>query len=126
MPHSSSIRLYRAADIWMDRNRLYKVVIDGSIACELWPNQNIRIDVPPGQHNVRVKIDVMGSNEMAVQLEAGEVVELACRGNGSLLALFNTLFRRNSYLDLHFITPEETTNLQQSLVEPPAPRDLGQ
>jgi len=39
---SPTIAVYRSPDIWMDRNRLYKVVIDHHEVGELWPGQACR------------------------------------------------------------------------------------
>jgi hypothetical protein len=69
----------------------------------------------------------MGSNELRVALAEGELVELACRGRSSAMAMFSTVFRRNSYLDLHAMTIEEGdafAKLGQGK-EPPVPRNLG-
>ena len=84
----------------MDRSRVYKVQIDGQVQDELWPNQTKTFWVAPGPHKVQVKIDFLKSNELSVTVEGGETVELLCKGHGSAMALFNTLFRRNAYLDL--------------------------
>ncbi len=95
----------------MDRNRIYKVVIDGKTVGELWPGQAGFFDVSPGAHRVRVKIDLMGSPELEVSLDRGQVIDLLCTGAGSAMAMFTTLFRRNSYLDLRPMTPEENETL---------------
>ena len=81
----------------MDRNRVYKVVIDGSDVGELWPSQSDWFNVRLGEHLVRVKIDFMGSNELHVALAEGDLVELACRARSSAMAMFSTVFGRNSY-----------------------------
>jgi hypothetical protein len=73
-----------------------------------------------------VKIDFMGSRELIVSPIAGEVIELACRGHGSASAIFNTIFRRNSYLELQTITSEEGEKLARITKkrEPPTPRNI--
>lgn len=126
MPQSARIRVFRAADIWMDRNRVYKVIIDDLVVGELWPAQSGSFDISAGQHRVRVKIDFMGSRELVVSANAGEVVELTCKGHGSAAAMFNTFFRRNSYVDLHVTSPEESQELSRIAKEkaPPPPRNI--
>jgi hypothetical protein len=111
----------------MDRNRVYKVVIDGSDVGELWPSQSDWFNVRLGEHLVRVKIDFMGSNELHVALAEGDLVELACRARSSAMAMFSTVFGRNSYLDLHAITIEEGDEFAKrgKRKEPPVPRNLG-
>lgn len=79
-----SVAVFRPSDISMDRNRLYKIVIDGVTVGELWPGQVGTFAVSAGSHNVEVKIDFMKSNELTVQVAATQIAELACRGHGSL------------------------------------------
>jgi hypothetical protein len=111
----------------MDRNRVYEVVIDGSAVGELWPSQSEWFNVPPGEHLVRVKIDFMGSNELHVAPIEGEVLELTCRGRSSPMAIVSTVFKRNTYLDLHAMTSEESGEFEKmgKGKEPPVPRNLG-
>jgi len=110
----------------MDRNRLYKVLIDGDEAGTAWPGQRLSFDVPSGEHRVAVKVDFMRSNELAVGAQAGEVVELACCGRGSAIALFNTIFRRNAYLDLHVMTAPERAASVSARPGTHKPRNLGE
>lgn len=126
MVNSAGVRIFRSPDIWMDRNRLYKVVVDGKTVGELWPKENGFFNLAPGEHRLFVKIDFMRSKELSIAFEPGETVELACRGGGSALALFRTIFRRSAYLDLHEITPEERETLAVIAKQrtPPAPRNL--
>ncbi len=111
----------------MDRNRVYKVVIDGSAVGELWPSQSEWFDVSSGEHLVRVRIDFMSSNELHVAPVEGEVLELACRGRSSPIAMFSTIFKRNSYLDLHVMTSKESEQFKNlgKGKEPPVPKNLG-
>lgn len=122
-----SISLFRPADIAMDRNRVYKVMIDGDLVGELWPEQIGTFNVGTGTHTVRVKIDFLKSDPLAVDLEAGGIAELACRGAGSLTALLRALTRPTRYLALHPITQDECTLLEeiQDRKRSPIPRNLG-
>ena len=58
------VKIFRSPDIWMDRNRVYKVIIDSKAVGELWPRENGFFDLPPGEHRVQVKIDFMRSQEI--------------------------------------------------------------
>jgi hypothetical protein len=100
MPKTSNISIFRSNDVWMDRNRVYKVLIDGEVSGELWPDKSETFRVRPGEHRVQVRIDFMKSNEFSTSIEDGQSLELQCSGKGSAMALFNTLFRRNAYLTL--------------------------
>jgi hypothetical protein len=88
----------------MDRNRLYKIEIDGLIVGEIWPAQTLSFNVRPGEHEVRVKIDFMSSNRLKINVNSLETIELACRGKGSANALVHTFFKRSAYLDVHQVT----------------------
>lgn len=96
----NGITIYRPPSIWMDRNRLYRIEVDGSIVGEVWPNQSAFIALSPGAHTIKVKIDFMSSNELQVEIHPGDAVRLVCRGSGSVVALFRTLFKWKSYLTL--------------------------
>ena len=120
--------VYRPSDIWFDRNRLYKVLIDDREVGGVWGAQSVAFDVPPGEHTVRIKIDFMGSNTVAVELQQLETAELACRGGGPFRALYTTVFFRNRYLDLHPMTEDERRDLERLREQrkPPVPRNLGE
>lgn len=100
MKISATVKLKRFPDVWMDRNRLYRVLIDDTQVGELWPLETGSFFVSPGVHRVRVKIDFLRSNELVVDVGVGETVSVACRGQGSAMAVFNTFFRWNSYLTI--------------------------
>ena len=109
----------------MDRNRLYKVVIDEKEVGELRPGQRVSFNVASGERRVLVKIDFMKSNELALAPQPGDIVELTCTGKGSPIALFNTIFRRNAYLDLHVMTQAERAAWEAAQPQMPKPRNLG-
>jgi hypothetical protein len=110
MSKSATISITRFNDIWMDRNRQYKIVIDGETMGEMWPEKTCYIPVEPGPHQVEIKIDFMGSNRLEVTVDSGETAELACRGHGSPLAFVHTLIKRHNYLELHLMTDGERSN----------------
>jgi hypothetical protein len=97
---SSTITVRRGNDIWMDRNRRYKVTIDDQVMGQLRKNQSESFEVACGEHRVRIRIDFLKSNELTISVQEGQTLDVYCRGHGSLVALFNTLFRWNKYLDL--------------------------
>jgi hypothetical protein len=122
---SPTIAVYRSPDIRVDRNRLYKVVIDGQEVGELWPGKRLSFNVPSGERRVLVKIDFMRSNELALAPQPGDVVDLTCTGTGSAIAFFNTIFRRKAYLDLHVMTQGERAAWETAQPQVPKPRNLG-
>ena len=82
---SSTIAVYRSPDIKVDRNRLYKVVIDNQEVGELWPGQRLSFNVPSGERRVLVKIDLMRSNELALAPQPGDVVNSPAPAKGRWL-----------------------------------------
>src|SRR5258708_20724574 len=108
----------------MDRNRLYKVVIDDQEAGELWSGHRLSFDVPSGVRRILVKIDFMRSNELAPAPQPGDVIDLTCRGKGSPIAFFNTIFRRKAYLDLHVMTQRDRPVSEAAKPHVPKPRNL--
>jgi hypothetical protein len=108
----------------VDRNRLYEVVTNDREMGELWPGQRLSFDVPSGEQRIVVKIDLMRSNELALAARSGDVIDLTCRGRGSPMAFFNSIFRRKSYFDLHVMTRTERTALEASQPHTPKPRNL--
>ena len=100
MPKASSITVYRSDDVWMDRNRVYKIILDDRVVGELGPNQHESFRVEPGPHCVQVRIDFMSSNEQTISTVEGQTVELDCKGQGSGVALIKTVFRPRAYLKL--------------------------
>jgi hypothetical protein len=122
---SPTITVYRSPDIWVDRNRLYKVIIDDQEMGELWPGQRLSLDVPSGGRRIVVKIDLMRSNELALAVGPGDVIDLTCSGRGSPMAFFNSVFRRKVYLDLHVMTHAERTAAEMAQPQAPTPRNLG-
>ena len=122
---SPTLTVYRSPDIWMDRNRLYKVVIDDKQVGELWPGQRLSFGVASGERRVLVKIDFMRSNEMVLVPQLGDVIDLTCTGRGSLMAFFNTFFRRKAYLDLHVMSSSEQATWEAAQPVSPKPRNLG-
>jgi hypothetical protein len=102
--NNSTITVRRGNDIWMDRNRRYKVMIDGQSVGQLRKNQSESFEVTSREHRVRIRIDFLKSNELTASLEEGQTLEFECRGHGSVVALFNTLFRWNKYLVLEAVS----------------------
>jgi hypothetical protein len=122
---SPTLTVYRSPDIWMDRNRLYRAVIDDQQVGELWPGQRLSFNVASGDRRVLVKMDFMRSNELVLAPQSGDVIDLTCTGRGSLVAFFNTLFRRRAYLDLRVMSSSERATWEAAQPVPPKPRNLG-
>jgi hypothetical protein len=79
-------------------------MIDGQSVGQLRKNQSESFEVTSREHRVRIRIDFLKSNELTASLEEGQTLEFECRGHGSVVALFNTLFRWNKYLVLEAVS----------------------
>jgi hypothetical protein len=61
--------------------RRYFVLIDGTKVGALREGETATFDVPPGSHEVRIKIDWVGSRSAAVRLAEGEIAHFRCRAD---------------------------------------------
>lgn len=88
--------------------REYSVLIDGAEMGTIKDGGRLRIDLPPGEHVIQVKIAWCTSPTLRFTLAEGEVLKFRCgsplRGWKLLLALFSVLGRPENYL---FIEQEE-------------------
>ena len=80
-----------------DMFRNYQVVIDGIVAGEIGNGKRLVLKVPPGKHQMQIKIDWCTSNTVAFEADE-KTREFQCgsnlRGIKLLLSLlFITLFR---------------------------------
>jgi hypothetical protein len=90
----------REGGFWRDSWRRYKVRVDGVQAGSLGPDEELPLEVPPGIHEVQVKVDWGTSQRLVVQIESGEVRRLRC-APGSLLGIVIP----GMYLTLEFDDP---------------------
>ena len=115
MATEASIRIYRPR-AGIGDSGYFHVVLDGIDVGELWADQVRTFEVVPGEHQLRLQQFVIRRESIAVSVEEGQVLELAC----SRLAVFG-LF------GLHRSTPKESQRIRE-LDERrgrPEPRDLG-
>lgn len=64
---------------WQDALRSYKVFLDGQLVGELKRNSELALPVPQGLHTVQLRIDWLGSPEVAVRVGVGQTRLLSCR-----------------------------------------------
>ena len=94
----SKIQINRGTG-YVDRLRAYKIELDGSLLGEIHPEQSVVLDIPPGMHRIRLKIDWCSSNCIDFKIAPDEIVEFDCGNKTSLglILLYITIFR-NKYL----------------------------
>jgi hypothetical protein len=76
------VRRVKAGFFERDRLRSYDVMVDERFAGQLRRGKTVTIDVPPGHHEVRIKIDWTGSPTFPVDVAAGEQVSLVAIPKG--------------------------------------------
>ncbi len=76
MRDEATIRIYRP---WDPRGGVVTVLIDGVKAGQLRSRQATWFDLPPGNHQVRLRHQfILRSDNLVVSLAAGEVRDYAC------------------------------------------------
>ena len=72
---------------WFDRVRKYSVVVNGVTTGHTISNgETIRLRLPPGEHNVAMKIDWTGSKPLTLSLRSGEVCHLMVERPGDMFS----------------------------------------
>jgi hypothetical protein len=68
----------RAGVWWLERGRFrrYKVLIDGEVRGEIRHDEELAVDVSPGQHVAQVRIAWTGSPPLAFEVAAGQTIRL--------------------------------------------------
>jgi hypothetical protein len=75
---AAEIKIDRDRNLWVDRARAYKVLIDGEIAGEIRHGESRSFNVPPGRHQLRLKIDWAMSKSMDIDLPSGAQATIRC------------------------------------------------
>jgi hypothetical protein len=90
---------------YRDMLRAYKVLVDGQVAGEVRRGQQIRIEVPAGQHEVQMAIDWTTSPSGPLNLAPGEQAVLVCRPGGSAAtAGIDMIFNTDSWIALERVS----------------------
>lgn len=95
-----NIRIKRDSG-YADVVRAYKIMLDGKAVSRVYDGRTVSVEVPPGKHQLYVKLDIWRSN--VVDFEAGNSDMLfECgnhlRGWRVFLSLFYAAFCPRSYL----------------------------
>jgi hypothetical protein len=94
------VRRVKAGFFERDRLRSYVVMIDERASGQLRRGKQIVIDVPPGHHEVRIKIDWTGSPTLSVDVEADQQVNLVAVPKGVQLAPVSDLASSDRWVTL--------------------------
>jgi len=98
----SIIEISRDRNVWRDRLRAYRIMIDREDVGRLRPGETGRYEVLAGRHQVEVHIDWASSPQINVEVADGEIASLRCRPSGGV-ALFS-LFRPHEYIRLERVS----------------------
>lgn len=86
---------------YADVVRGYKVMLDGKAVARVYDGQTISVDVPPGKHQLYIKLDLWRSNILEFEAGSGEIL-FECgnhlRGWRVFLSLFYGAFCPRSYI----------------------------
>ncbi len=98
---SASIRLSRGSG-YADRLRGYRVLLDGAEIGRIGNGETKSFPVAPGKHQLALKVDWCGSNEVSFSVSSGDSLAFLCdstlRGFSVWAALYYVLFARDRYL----------------------------
>jgi hypothetical protein len=94
------VRRVKAGFFERDRLRSYAVMIDERPSGRLRRGKEIVIDVLPGHHEVRIKIDWTGSPTVPVEVAADEQVNLVAVPKGVQFAPISDLVSKNRWVTL--------------------------
>jgi hypothetical protein len=98
---AAQIHVDRVANLWIDRARAYKVVVDGQPIGDIRRGESKTFDVPAGAHEVNMKIDWALSPVVALDLPEGGSARLECGPRANILTLlWYITFARKRYVRL--------------------------
>ena len=80
--------------------RLQELILDNELVGKISHGETLSIDVNPGKHVLKAKIDWCRSNEIEFNVTEGENIKLSFRGSNPFLSIYYITFGMNSYLKL--------------------------
>lgn len=72
--NSTVLKLRRVSNMWRDRSRAYRVLLDGDEVGRLRPGQLFECNIAPGAHRLALKIDFGGSVPVDFEAAPANVV----------------------------------------------------
>lgn len=94
-----TVILVRGLD-FLGSGRKFKIYLDGSLAAKVGRFDRIRVEVPPGTHEIHARLDWLRSSPLQLQLQSGDVVTVEATA-GARAAGFTAFFLKpRSAIDL--------------------------
>jgi|1186.fasta_scaffold215348_2 hypothetical protein len=98
-----SITITRPKTVLRDRARRYRIVVDGSEIAQVSHGETTAIEVAPGPHEVRAKIDWCTTPAAMISGDAQLTVQ---PGDGNAITgIFRAFFSPSTYLRLERVDP---------------------
>ena len=99
-PGEASLTITRGT-AYVDRVRAYKVMLDGDELGRIKNDTTSTFSVPPGAHELHLKVDWASSPVVSFDVAPGQEVRYACRPTtNAFFALIYSLFARKNYITL--------------------------
>jgi hypothetical protein len=95
------VEVERDANLWRDRVRAYRILIDGTEAGRVRCGSTWKLAVPPGPHSMRLAIDWCRSREAEFDVQPGETARFRCGVSaGSWRILYDMTIGWGRYISL--------------------------
>ena len=101
--------LVSRANAFIDKARAYQIFINGVEYSKIKNNDTVELSLEPGKYSIQLKVDWMTSNTINLILNHDEEIKFEC-GNRSKKLLFHFLNKKEEYLFIREIKPNEVTH----------------
>ena len=99
-PGEASLTITRGT-AFVDRARSYKVMLDGAELGRIKNDTTQTFSVPPGAHELHLKVDWASSPVVSFNVAAGQDVRYTCYPTANaFMALLYSFFARKNYITL--------------------------
>ena len=101
MNDEAYVEVERDANLWRDRVRAYRILIDGTEAGRVRRGATWKLAVPPGSHRMRLAIDWGRSREAGFDVRPGETARFRCGPSaGSWRIVYDMTIGWSRYISL--------------------------
>lgn len=88
---------------YSNKYRKFQLILDNNFIADIKEGEIKTIEVEPGRHTLKAKIDWCQSNELDLNVEEGESKNLKITGTNPFLVFYYVTFGRKKYLNLENI-----------------------
>lgn len=97
---TAKILIERASKGWVDRYRLYEVMVNGELVGKIGRGETRTIESDSGPIEIYLKIDWCRSRAIRLDLDPGAKARLYCRPRSLLTAFYGISFGRTNYIQV--------------------------